>query len=113
MSDTDIEIDNAIDTTDTHDVDKNYELAQGIVSDVLGDKPADAMDKMNDIMLDKVRDAIAGKRVEVAQHLMNPEPQQELESEIEEDETEDEVVVDDLETEQETEEEDEDIQGDQ
>lgn len=109
MSDTD----NEIETTDAYDLDKNYELAKGIVTDVLGDKPADAMDKMNDIMFDKVRDAIAGKRVEVAQSLLNPEPQPELESEIEDEDTEDEEVVDDLETEQETEEEDEDIQGDQ
>jgi hypothetical protein len=107
MSDTDIDNDNEV--NDVYDNERNYELARGVVADVLGDKPANAMDKVNDIMLDKVRDAIAGKRLEVAHNLMDPEPQQELEPEIEDEDE----YVDDLETEQETEEEDENIQGDQ
>ena len=68
--------DNVIDTTDTHDVDQNFELAQGIVKDLVDNNPSAAMDKMNDTMLDRVRDAIAGKRQEVAQNLLGTEPQQ-------------------------------------
>lgn len=98
-------------TNDVYDLDKNYELAKGIVSDILNDKPANAMDKVNDVMLDKVRDVIAGKKVEIAQNLLNPEPQQEVEPEIEDEDEEEYEVVDDQETE--TEEEDEDVQGDQ
>ncbi len=105
MSDTEQnELDNA------YDLDKNYELAKGIVGDVLNDKPADAVDKMNDIMMDKVRDTIAAKRIEVAQSLMNPQSEEDSEVEYEDDDA---TEVDDSDIETETEEEDgEDVQGD-
>jgi len=107
--------DNEFKTDDAFDLDKNYELAKQVVTDFASDKPASAQDKINDIMVDKVRDVIAGKRLEVAQNLMNPEPEPEVEPEIEDEEeievdTEDDVETEDSETE--TEEEDEDVQGD-
>ena len=113
--------DNVIDTTDTHDVDQNFELAQGIVKDLVDNNPSAAMDKMNDTMLDRVRDAIAGKRQEVAQNLLGTEPQQdEAETEVEDTETdettepEEEGEVEEVEevADEETEEEDEDVQAD-
>lgn len=110
--------DNEFKTDDAFDLDKNYELAKQVVTDFTSDKPASAQDKINDIMVDKVRDVIAGKRLEVAQNLMNPEPEPEVEPEIEDEEdteeveTESEEEVDTEESETETEEEDEDVQGD-
>lgn len=127
--------DNVVDTTDTHDVDKNFELAQGIVKDIIDNNPSAAMDKMNDTMMDRVRDAIAGKRQEVAQNLLGTEPQEdEVETEVEDTETdettepeeeveveaeaetepEEEGEVEEVEevTDEETEEEDEDVQAD-
>lgn len=118
---------NEVEVTDT---DTNFELAQGIVQNVTSDKPADAMDQVNDLMLNKVRDAIAGKREEIASSLFNTEvePGVETEAEVEEPEVADEVetqeVVDtdddvDGEVEEveevietETEEKDEDVQTD-
>jgi hypothetical protein len=100
--------DNEIKTNDQYDLDKNYELAKSVVTDFLNDRPASAQDAINDLMTDKVRDVIAGQRVEVASTLMNPEVESEsepeVEPEIEYDSTED--------TATETEEEDEDVQGD-
>lgn len=98
--------DNEIKTDDQYDLDKNYELAKSVVTDFLNDKPASAQDAINDLMGDKVRDAIAGQRVEVASSLMDPqvEAEPEVEPEIEYD-------SDELDTDTE-EEENEDVQGD-
>jgi hypothetical protein len=95
--------DNEFKTDDQYDLDKNYELAKSVVTDFLNDRPASAQDAINDLMTDKVRDVIAGQRVEVASTLMNPEVESEpeVEPEIEYDSTED--------TATETEEEDEDV----
>lgn len=109
--------DNETVEVEVSDNDSNFDLAQGIVQNIANDKPADAMDQVNDLMLDKARDAIAGKRQEVAADLFG-EPQQEFEAEVDETEAEDEYedgdeeefeVVDD---ESETEEENEDVQTD-
>jgi hypothetical protein len=120
--------DNETVEVEVSDNDTNFELAQGIVQNIVADKPADAMDQVNDLMLDKVRDAIAGKRQEVAASLFG-EPQADDEADVDEpeeveleteadsevEETDGDVeefeVVDD-ESETETEEEDEDVQTD-
>ena len=116
--------DNETVEVEVSDNDSNFDLAQGIVKSIVDDKPADAMDQVNDLMLDKVRDAIAGKRQEVAADLF-AEPQPEDEAEVEETEeseedTEAEEEIEDgdqeefevVDDESETEEEDEDVQTD-
>jgi hypothetical protein len=97
---------NDFETDDQYDLDNNYELAKSVVTDFLNDKPASAQDAINDLMTDKVRDTIAGQRVEVASSLMDPqvEAEPEVEPEIEYDSDES-----DTDTE---EEENEDVQGD-
>lgn len=106
--------DNEIKTDDQYDLDKNYELAKSVVTDFLDDKPASAQDAINDLMTDKVRDVIAGQRVEIASTLMNPEveAEPEVEPEIEDDSIETEAEVDEVDIDTETEKEDEDVQGD-
>lgn len=108
--------DNETVEVEVSDNDTNFELAQGIVNNIIDDKPADAMDQVNDLMLDKVRDAIAGKRQEVAASLFaEPQPETEADVEVEDDietEAEEDGEVEEFEivdNESETEEEDEDV----
>jgi len=118
MSDTDT-VNNEVEVGD--DVDTNFELANGIVKDVMNNNLSDAGDKVQDAMLDKVRAVIAGEREEIASQMF-AEPQAEVETEVEaevevelEDDLDDDVeeveeIIDD--NENETEEEDEDVQTD-
>ena len=92
------------------ETDKNYELAKGIVSDVVDQNPLGVKQKVDDLMVDKVRDAIAGHRETIAQSMFGEPEVEEPEIEIEYDEQPEESEP---EVETETEEEDENIQGDQ
>jgi len=94
--------------SDPYDTDANYELAKQVVNHVASDRPSKANDSLGDMFVGKVRDAIMGKRVEVAQNMFNqdvedseeiqPELDLEVEDEVEVD-TEEETVEDETEEE--------------
>ena len=89
--------------SDPYDTDANYELAKQVVNHVASDRPSKANDSLGDMFVSKVRDAISGKRVEVAQNMFNQdvedseEIQPELDLEVE-DEVEVETEEDPVET---------------
>jgi hypothetical protein len=63
-------------------------VLQHMVDDIIGGHQADAMDKFNQVLADKLSDALAGKKIEIASSL----GQQPVEVETEVIETEDENV---------------------
>ena len=95
------------------ETDKNYELAKGIVSDVVDQNPLGVKQKVDDLMVDKVRDAIAGHREKIAQSMFGEPEVEEPEIDIEDIEDDEQPEESEPEVETETEEEDENIQGDQ
>lgn len=100
--------------SDPYDTDANYELAKQVVTHVVSNRPTKANDSLGDMFVGKVRDAISGKRQEVAQNMFNTndEDSEEIQPELDL-EVEDEEEVDTEEVEDETEseaEEDEDTE---
>jgi len=57
-----------------------------LIKNAIGEKPADVQTNFNDIMIDKVRDVIAGKRDDVAATLLQGQEDQEEDLAVEEDE---------------------------